>query len=244
MTANAPNILLVMADQMAPAHLPIFGGAARAPFMQALARDGVVFDSAYCASPLCSPSRASLMTGLLPSRTRVYDNARGIRLRPSDFRPSPEAQRLPDDPVGQDALLRAGPAARLRGAPDDRHLSRRLRLDAGLGPSGGAAELVSQHELGGGGRRLRAHQPARLRRGGRLRLGAGDLRHRAVARPCARSCSSPPSPTRTIRSPRRSATGTSTATRTFPRPPRRSRPRRSTPIPAACAMFARSTPSR
>ena len=75
MTADAPNILLVMADQMAPAHLPIFGGAARAPFMQALASDGVVFDSAYCASPLCSPSRASLMTGLLPSRTRVYDNA-------------------------------------------------------------------------------------------------------------------------------------------------------------------------
>ncbi len=75
MTADAPNILLVMADQMAPAHLPIFGGIARAPFMQALASDGVVFDCAYCASPLCSPSRASLMTGLLPSRTRVYDNA-------------------------------------------------------------------------------------------------------------------------------------------------------------------------
>ena len=76
MTADAPNILLVMADQMAPAFLPIYGRAVtRAPVMQGLARDGVVFDSAYCASPLCSPSRASLMTGLLPSRTRVYDNA-------------------------------------------------------------------------------------------------------------------------------------------------------------------------
>ncbi len=75
MTADAPNILLVMADQLAPAHLPMFGGMARAPHMQALAHHGVVFDSAYCASPLCSPSRASLMTGLLPSRTRVYDNA-------------------------------------------------------------------------------------------------------------------------------------------------------------------------
>ena len=76
MTDGAPNILIVMADQMAPAFLPVYGHArAHAPHMQALAKSGVVFDSAYCASPLCSPSRASFMAGLLPSRTRVYDNA-------------------------------------------------------------------------------------------------------------------------------------------------------------------------
>jgi choline-sulfatase len=76
MTAKAPNILIVMADQMAPAFLSIYGHPlVRAPNMASLARDGVVFDSAYCASPLCAPSRASLMSGLLPSRTRVYDNA-------------------------------------------------------------------------------------------------------------------------------------------------------------------------
>ncbi len=76
MTARPPNILIVMADQMAPAFLPIYGHSlTREPHMQALAQSGVVFDSAYCASPLCSPSRASFMAGLLPSRTRVYDNA-------------------------------------------------------------------------------------------------------------------------------------------------------------------------
>ena len=76
MTAKAPNILIVMADQMAPASLPIYGHPlVRAPNMLKLARSGVVFDSAYCASPLCTPSRASLMSGLLPSRTQVYDNA-------------------------------------------------------------------------------------------------------------------------------------------------------------------------
>jgi choline-sulfatase len=76
MTARRPNILIVMADQMAPAFLPIYGHPlTRAPNMEALAQCGVVFESAYCASPLCSPSRASFMAGLLPSRTRVYDNA-------------------------------------------------------------------------------------------------------------------------------------------------------------------------
>jgi choline-sulfatase len=76
MTPKAPNVLIVMADQMAPAFLPIYGHAlTRAPNMQALAKSGVVFDSAYCNSPLCSPSRASFMSGSLPSRTHAYDNA-------------------------------------------------------------------------------------------------------------------------------------------------------------------------
>ena len=76
MTAKSPNILIVMADQMAPTFLPIYGHPlTRTPNMEALAKSGVVFDSAYCNSPLCSPSRASFMSGLLPSRSRVYDNA-------------------------------------------------------------------------------------------------------------------------------------------------------------------------
>ena len=39
----------------------------------------MVFDNAYCNSPLCSPSRAVFMTGQLPSRTGVYDNAAEFR---------------------------------------------------------------------------------------------------------------------------------------------------------------------
>jgi choline-sulfatase len=73
---HRPDILLIMADQLAPSALP-FGGnpLTRAPTMSRLAETGVVFDAAYTASPLCSPARASLLTGLLPSRTGVYDNA-------------------------------------------------------------------------------------------------------------------------------------------------------------------------
>ncbi len=74
--SKPPNIVVLMADQLAAQFLPCYGHPiVRAPAIDALARDGVVFDNAYCASPLCSPSRASLMTGLLPSHTGVYDNA-------------------------------------------------------------------------------------------------------------------------------------------------------------------------
>ena len=76
MTSEKPNILIVMVDQLAPAFLPIYGHPlVKAPHLQALAKGGVVFDSAYCNSPLCSPSRAVFMTGQLPSKNGVYDNA-------------------------------------------------------------------------------------------------------------------------------------------------------------------------
>src|SRR5258708_19672130 len=71
-----PDILMIMADQLTPSALPFHGNpVTRAPAMSSLASSGVVFDAAYTASPLCSPARASLLTGLLPSRTGVYDNA-------------------------------------------------------------------------------------------------------------------------------------------------------------------------
>jgi len=71
-----PNILLVMADQLAAAHLPAYGNATvQAPRLSQLAREGVVFESAYCASPLCAPSRFSLLAGRRPSSIAAYDNA-------------------------------------------------------------------------------------------------------------------------------------------------------------------------
>jgi choline-sulfatase len=71
-----PDILIVMADQMVPSALPCYGNqVTQAPTLSWLAESGVVFDAAYTASPLCAPARASVMTGLLPSRTRAYDNA-------------------------------------------------------------------------------------------------------------------------------------------------------------------------
>ena len=69
-----------MVDQLAASWLPAYGHeVVQAPNIAALAAAGVVFESAYCASPLCAPSRSSLLAGRLPSRTGVYDNAAELR---------------------------------------------------------------------------------------------------------------------------------------------------------------------
>src|SRR5260221_13537911 len=74
-----PDILIIMADQLVPSALPFHGNpVTRAPAMSRLASSGGVFDAASTASPLCSPARASLLTGLLPSRTGVHGNAADV----------------------------------------------------------------------------------------------------------------------------------------------------------------------
>ncbi|MFC3164957.1 choline-sulfatase [Ciceribacter thiooxidans] len=71
-----PNILVLMVDQLNGTLFP--DGPAdflHAPNLKALAERSVRFANTYTASPLCAPARASFMSGQLPSRTRVYDNA-------------------------------------------------------------------------------------------------------------------------------------------------------------------------
>jgi choline-sulfatase len=71
-----PNILIFMVDQLNGTFFPD-GPAAflHTPHLRALAERSVRFVNAYTASPLCAPGRASFMSGQLPRRTRVYDNA-------------------------------------------------------------------------------------------------------------------------------------------------------------------------
>ena len=71
-----PNILILMVDQLNGTLFP--DGPAdwlHAPNLKRLAARSARFANAYTASPLCAPGRASFMSGQLPSRTRVYDNA-------------------------------------------------------------------------------------------------------------------------------------------------------------------------
>jgi choline-sulfatase len=70
----------MMADQLAAAHLPAYGNEiVQAPRLSALASEGAVFESAYCASPLCSPSRFALLSGRRPSHIAAFDNAAEFR---------------------------------------------------------------------------------------------------------------------------------------------------------------------
>lgn len=73
MTAQ-PNILLIMADQMAAPFVGPWGGPAQTPALDRLADEGVVFSSTYSNSPLCAPARFGMMSGQLNHRIGAYDN--------------------------------------------------------------------------------------------------------------------------------------------------------------------------
>jgi uncharacterized sulfatase len=74
---SRPNVILVLADDL-NVYLGTYGKPVQTPNIDRLARLGRRFDAAYAQFPLCSPSRASLMTGWHPDRTRVWDNDAGV----------------------------------------------------------------------------------------------------------------------------------------------------------------------
>ncbi len=74
--SNRPHFLILMADQLTSRALPAYGNrVAKTPHIDALADAGVLFDSFYCNSPLCAPSRFSFLAGRGVAAIGAYDNA-------------------------------------------------------------------------------------------------------------------------------------------------------------------------
>ena len=76
--APQPNIVVIMADDLGWRDLHCYGNEQiDTPFLDQLAAEGMRFTDAYAAAPVCSPTRAAMMTGLAPARLRLTNHAPG-----------------------------------------------------------------------------------------------------------------------------------------------------------------------
>jgi len=76
--APKPNIVVLMADDLGWRDLHCYGNEQiDTPFLDQLAAEGMRFTDAYAAAPVCSPTRAAMMTGLAPARLRLTNHAPG-----------------------------------------------------------------------------------------------------------------------------------------------------------------------
>ena len=107
---KTPNIVFILADDLGWADLPVYGNEFNeAPNITKLAEEGMKFDNAYAACPVCSPTRASILTGKYPATVGVTDWIDWTgRVHPARGKliDVPYVDHLP---LGEIALLRGDP---------------------------------------------------------------------------------------------------------------------------------------
>src|SRR5690606_29919283 len=82
--ARRPNVIVIMIDDLGRQDLGCYGSKFyRTPHTDQLANQGVQFSNAYAACPVCSPTRAALMTGKYPARLHLTDWLPGRGNRPA-----------------------------------------------------------------------------------------------------------------------------------------------------------------
>ncbi len=88
MSADRPNVVMIMTDNQGAWTLGCYGNEdIRTPRIDGLASEGTRFSNAYCVNSVCSPSRATWFTGLIPSQHGVHCYLGGEK---------PDAQMGPD----------------------------------------------------------------------------------------------------------------------------------------------------
>lgn len=93
--AIKPNIVILLADDMGYGDLHGYGGRANTPNLDKLAAEGIQFTNCYAGAPNCSPSRASLLTGRVPSRSGMYS-----------FKPVGSPMHMPDSEITLAEMLK------------------------------------------------------------------------------------------------------------------------------------------
>ena len=88
-----PNVVVILIDDLGAIDLGCYGSKFyRTPHLDRLATEGMRFTQAYSACPVCSPTRAALMTGRYPARLHLTDYLPGqldkpqFKLRRPEFR--------------------------------------------------------------------------------------------------------------------------------------------------------------
>lgn len=109
-TGQKPNIVLILADDMGQHQLSCYGNSFyETPNIDRIASEGMKFVNGYAAAPVCSPTRAAIMTGKYPARLHITDYIPGnpyshAKLKTPDWR-----KALPlDETVIPEMLAEAG----------------------------------------------------------------------------------------------------------------------------------------
>jgi len=106
---SRPNIVFILADDMGWADLPVYGNRFNeAPNLTRMAENGMRFTDAYAACPVCSPTRASIMSGQYPAHVGVIDFIKG-HWRPYEevTVPSNRTQYLPSEIITVGETMKA-----------------------------------------------------------------------------------------------------------------------------------------